>query len=135
MSGRTRRLRELIASGECLYMPSAATPLEGRIAELRGRCSSTRAAISPVPLVWVQRLPLGELKEMDYRGCIDAQLMLGAAVHLVQRAVREMVETGVYTGLSVAEFTALRKEIEDLIGLDAYYRIEAETVEPQSQVR
>jgi hypothetical protein len=25
---------------------------------------------------------------------------------------------------------ALRKEIEDLIGLDAYYRIEAETVEP-----
>jgi hypothetical protein len=30
---------------------------------------------------------------------------------------------------------ALRKEIEDLIGLDAYYRIEAETVEPDSVVR
>jgi hypothetical protein len=28
---------------------------------------------------------------------------------------------------------ALRQEIEDLIGLDAYYRIEAETVEPGSQ--
>jgi len=26
----------------------------------------------------------------------------------------------------------VRKEIEDLIGLDAYYRIEAETVEPGS---
>src|SRR5437763_8794752 len=117
MSGRTRRLRELIASGECLYMPSAATPLEGRIAEAAGTRSSTPEAISPVPLVWVQSrgnrdrrpiLPLGELKEMGCRGCIDAQLMLGAAVHFVQRAVREMVETGVYTGLSVAEFTALQ---------------------------
>jgi 2-methylisocitrate lyase-like PEP mutase family enzyme len=97
-----------------------------------------------VPLVWVQSrgnrdgrpiLSLGELKEMGYRGCIDAQLMLGAAVHFAQRAVREMVETGIYTGLSEAEFTALRKEIEDLIGLDAYYRIEAETVEPASSVR
>jgi len=27
----------------------------------------------------------------------------------------------------------VRKEIEDLIGLDAYYRIEAETVEPASR--
>jgi 2-methylisocitrate lyase-like PEP mutase family enzyme len=80
-------------------------------------------------------LPLDELKEMGYRGCIDAQLMLGAAVHFVKRAVHEMVETGIYTGLSEAEFTALRKEIEDLIGLDAYYRIEAETVEPSSVVR
>jgi hypothetical protein len=49
--------------------------------------------------------------------------------------VREMVETGIYTGLSDGEFTVLRKEIEDLIGLDAYYRIEAETVEPSSAVR
>lgn len=72
---------------------------------------------------------------MGYRGCIDAQLMLGAAVHFAKRAVREMVESGIYTGLSEAEFTGLRKEIEDLIGLDAYYRIEAETVEPDSAVR
>ena len=65
---------------------------------------------------------LGELKEMGYCGCIDAQLMLGAAVHFVKRAIREMVETGTYTGLTDVEFTSLRKEIEDLIGLDAYYR-------------
>jgi hypothetical protein len=77
----------------------------------------------------------GELKEMGYRGCIDAQLMLGAAVHFVERAVHEMVETGSYTGLTDAEFTELRKNIEDLIGLDAYYRIEAETVDPDSAVR
>ena len=32
-----------------------------------------------------------------------------------------------------ADFTAVRKEIEDLIGLDAYYRIEAETVERNSR--
>jgi 2-methylisocitrate lyase-like PEP mutase family enzyme len=107
-----------------------------------------KAAAAPrlasVPLVWVQSrgnrdgrpiLSLGELKEMGYRSCIDAQLMLGAAVHFAQRAVREMVEAGIYTGLSEAEFTALRKEIEDLIGLDAYYRIEAETVEPASSVQ
>ena len=72
---------------------------------------------------------------MGYRGCIDAQLILGAAVHFVERAVREMLETGSYTGLTDSEFIALRKEIEDLIGLDAYYRIEAETVEAESAVR
>ena len=51
----------------------------------------------------------------------------------MKRALGEIMATGVYAGLSDAEFVALRKEIEDLIGLDAYYRIEAETVEPSSQ--
>jgi 2-methylisocitrate lyase-like PEP mutase family enzyme len=91
-----------------------------------------------VPLVWVQSrgnrddrpiLPLGELRAMGYRGCIDAQILLGAAVHGMQRALAEIVATGSFSGLSDGEFTALRKQIEDLIGLDAYYRIEAETVE------
>ena len=41
--------------------------------------------------------------------------------------------TGSYTALDDAAFVALRKEIEDLIGLVAYYRIEAETVEPGIQ--
>jgi hypothetical protein len=89
MTAKTRRLRELLASGEFLYMPSAATPLEGRLAEAIGTPlvytwgSSSRAAArrprprrSTVPLVWVQSrgnrdgrpiLPLGELKEMGYR--------------------------------------------------------------------
>jgi len=97
--------------------------------------------LSAVPLVWVQSrgnrdgrpiLPLGELRAMGYRGCIDAQIMLAVAVHFVKRALGEIVATGSYTGLSEAAFTELRKEIEDLIGLDAYYRIEAETVEPGS---
>ena len=94
-----------------------------------------------VPLVWVQSrgnrdgrpiLPLGDLEQMGYRGCIDAQILLGAAMHAMKRALAELLATGTYTGVSDAEFTALRKEIEDLIGLDAYYRVEAETVEPGS---
>jgi 2-methylisocitrate lyase-like PEP mutase family enzyme len=95
-----------------------------------------------VPLIWVQSrgnrdgrpiLPLGDLAAMGYRGCIDAQILLGAAFHFMQKAMAEIVATGSYTGISDADFTALRKQIEDLIGLDAYYRIEAETVEPDSR--
>ena len=66
---------------------------------------------------------------MGYRGCIDAQILLGAALHGMKQALAELIATGNYTGISDAEFTALRQEIEDLIGL-AYYRVEAETVEP-----
>jgi 2-methylisocitrate lyase-like PEP mutase family enzyme len=97
--------------------------------------------LASVPLVWVQSrgnrdgrpiLPLRDLEAMGYRGCIDAQILLGAALHAMKRALAELIETGNYTGISDAEFTALRKEIEDLIGLDAYYRVEAETVEPES---
>ena len=97
--------------------------------------------LSSVPLVWVQSrgnrdgrpiLPLRDLEAMGYRGCIDAQILLGAALHAMKRALAELIETGNYTAISDAEFTALRKEIEDLIGLDAYYRVEAETVEPGS---
>ena len=81
----------------------------------------------------MQRLPLGELKEMGYRGCIDAQILLGVALAAMKKALGEIVSTGRFTGLDDAEFVTLRKEIEDLIGLDAYYRIEAETVEPDSR--
>jgi hypothetical protein len=48
-------------------------------------------------------------------------------------AMADIVGTGSYTGLDDAAFVALRKEIEDLIGLDAYYRIEAATVERDSK--
>ena len=97
--------------------------------------------LSRVPLIWVQSrgnrdgrpiLPLGELKAMGYRGCIDAQILLGAALHGMKTALREMLQTGSYTAIGEDEFSRLRKEIEDLIGLDAYYRIEAETVEKPS---
>src|SRR6266850_7633341 len=49
--------------------------------------------MASVPLVWVQSrgnrdgrpiLPLGDLKAMGYRGCIDAQILLGVAVDAMQ---------------------------------------------------
>jgi methylisocitrate lyase len=98
--------------------------------------------LATVPLVWVQSrgnrdgrpiLPLGDLKAMGYRGCIDAQIMLAVAMHFMKGALAELVATGSYTALDDAAFVTLRKEIEDLIGLDAYYRIEAATVEPASK--
>ena len=104
--------------------------------------SREEAAAAPrlakVPLLWVQSrgnrdgrpvLPLDELRAMGYRGCIDAQILLGVGFAAMKKALAEIVETGSYTGLDAAEFTALRKEIEDLIGLEEFYRIEAETVE------
>jgi 2-methylisocitrate lyase-like PEP mutase family enzyme len=78
---------------------------------------------------WPPILSLGELEQMGYRGCIDAQILLGVAFHFMKQALAEIAETGSYTGISDTDFTAVRKEIEDLILLDVYYRIEAETVE------
>ncbi|MGC2412073.1 MAG: isocitrate lyase/PEP mutase family protein [Stellaceae bacterium] len=98
--------------------------------------------LAKVPLIWVQSrgnrdgrpiLPLGDLQAMGYRGCIDAQILIGVALDAMKRALAEIMATGSYAGLSTAQFVALRQEIEDLIGLDAYYRIEAETVEPGSK--
>lgn len=98
--------------------------------------------LAKVPLIWVQSrgnrdgrpiLSLGELEQMGYRGCIDAQILLGVAFHFMKQAMAEITDTGSYSGISDADFTAVRKEIEDLIGLDAYYRIEAETVERNSR--
>ena len=60
---------------------------------------------------------------------VDAQLLLGVAVHFMKEALAEMVQTGRYTGIGDNQFTTLRKEIEDIIGLDTCYEVEAETVE------
>jgi 2-methylisocitrate lyase-like PEP mutase family enzyme len=91
-----------------------------------------------LPLVWVQSrgnrdgrpiYSLGELKAMGYRGCIDAQLLLGVAVHFIREALAEMLTNGRYTGIGDNQFTTLRKDVEDMIGLDSYYEVEAATVE------
>ena len=56
-----------------------------------------------LPLVWVQSrgnrdgrpiYSLAELKAMGYRACIDAQLLLGVAVHFMKEALAEMLRTG-----------------------------------------
>jgi len=91
-----------------------------------------------LPLVWVQSrgnrdgrpiYSLPELQRMGYRACIDAQLLLGVGVHFMKEALAEMLRTGSYTGIGDKGFTTLRKEIEDMIGLDDYYEVEAKTVE------
>jgi methylisocitrate lyase len=66
---------------------------------------------------------------MGYVGCIEAQVVLCTAFHFLKLALTELRETGDYTGLSEADFVASRHAVEDMINLDAYYEIEAETVE------
>ncbi len=72
---------------------------------------------------------LADLEAMGYVGCIDAQIMLLASFHAAMAALQEMRTTWVYSGLSHADAVALRQDIEDLIGLEDYYKIEEETVE------
>ena len=100
--------------------------------------AATAPRLAKLPLVWVQSrgnrdgrpiYSLTKLQEMGYRACIDAQLLLGVAVHFMKEALAEMLRTGQYTGIGDNQFTTLRKEIEDIIGLDEYYNVEAETVE------
>jgi methylisocitrate lyase len=91
-----------------------------------------------LPLVWVQSrgnrdgrpiYPLPDLQRMGYRACIDAQLLLGVSVHFMKQALAEMMRTGRYTGIGDNQFTALRQDIEDMIGLGTSYEVEAATVE------
>ena len=93
-----------------------------------------------LPLVWVQSrgnrdgrpiYSLPELQRMGYRACIDAQLLLGVGLHFMKEALAEMLKTGSYTGIGDNRFTTLRKDIEDMIGLDDYYEVEAATVEKE----
>jgi methylisocitrate lyase len=91
-----------------------------------------------LPLVYVQSRgnrdgrPLysnAQLRDMGYRACIDAQIVMLAGFHAARRALEEVRDTGEYTALSNDDCTRLRQEIEDLIGLDRFYAIEEETVE------
>ena len=69
-----------------------------------------------------------ELETMGYKMVNDAI----SAITVVFRSVKELFlrlkETG-RTGMDQAVFVGIRKEIEDTIGLEEYYRIEEETVE------
>lgn len=91
-----------------------------------------------IPMVYVQSRgnrdgrPLysyRQLEDMGYAGCIDAILAIGVQFHFMRKALAEIKKTGDYTGMTPAEFVVARKQVEDLIGLEDYYRIERETVE------
>jgi methylisocitrate lyase len=47
----------------------------------------------------------------------------------MKKALEELKRTGDYTGMSEDEWVTARKQVEDLIGLEDYYRIEQATVE------
>ncbi len=97
-----------------------------------------------LPMVYVQSRgtrdgrPLYSFKqliEMGYAGCIDATLSICLVYHHMREAMMELKRTGDYTGLKEPQFVAARKGVEDIIGLEEYYRIEQETVERSRPAR
>ena len=94
--------------------------------------------LSKIPLVYVlsrgnrdgRPVPTGpQLEDMGYKMVIDAVTYLLASLHFAHKAYQEIKQTGAYTGMSGPECIAARKQVEDLLGLDDYYRIEEATVE------
>ncbi|HEX7221585.1 MAG TPA: isocitrate lyase/PEP mutase family protein [Burkholderiales bacterium] len=93
---------------------------------------------SRIPLVYVisrgnrdgRPVPnTAQLADMGYKAAIDAMTYLLASFHFAKLAYAEVKRTGGYTGLSHAQCVAARQEIETLVGLDAFYEIEEQTVE------
>lgn len=100
--------------------------------------------LAKVPMIYVQSRgnrddrPLysnAQLRDMGYAGCIDAIFGVGIHFHFMKKALEELKRTGDYTGMTQEEWVAARKGVEDLIGLDEYYRIERETVEKSRGAR
>ena len=98
---KTRRLRELVASGEFLYMPSCATPLEGRLAEAAG-----------TPLVYTggyvsgaSRVITEPLLTMDEQVRIAGEVARAVAVPLIADAGAGFGEP-LHTMRTVREFAA-----------------------------
>ena len=76
---------------------------------------------------------IGELEQMGYVACIDAQIMLLTAFEANRHMLKELRETGQFKGMDEAAFRAARKAVEDIIGLEEFYRIEEETVEARQE--
>jgi 2-methylisocitrate lyase-like PEP mutase family enzyme len=70
-----------------------------------------------------------QLADMGYKIGLDAQILLMTAFHFSDIALAELAQKGEYTGITWEDCVARRQEIEDLIGLEAYYEIEEQTVE------
>ena len=91
-----------------------------------------------VPMIYVQsrgnrdKRPLysySQLKDMGYAGCIDAIFAVGIQFHFMRKALQELKRTGDYTDMTEDEWVTARKQVEDIIGLEDYYKIEQATVE------
>src|SRR5437899_12974641 len=82
MTAKTRHLRELIASGDFLYMPSAATPLEGRLAEAIG----TPLVYTGGYVTGASRMITEPLLTMDEQVRVAREVAYAVAVPLVPAA-------------------------------------------------
>jgi len=70
-----------------------------------------------------------EAEEIGYKVLYDAITVTLVAYRAVRDVLTRLKTTG-RTGLDQAEMAPLRKATEDTIGLEEYYRIERDTVEP-----
>ncbi len=91
-----------------------------------------------IPLVYVQSRgnrdgrplkTIAQMTDMGYRVCLDAITPILIDYHFNKLALAELAATGTYTGMTEEECRTARQEIENLIGLEDFYRIEEETVE------
>jgi len=73
---------------------------------------------------------IGELEDMGYKMVNDAISAITVMFKSVKELFVRLKETG-HTGMDQEVFRKVRKEIEDTIGLEDYYRIEEKTVENQ----
>ena len=104
MTAKARGLRELIASGKFLYMPSAATPLEGRLAEAMGTplvytggyaSGASRAITEPLLTMDEQVAIAGAVaRAVGVPLIADAGAGFGEPLHTM-RTVREFITAGV----------------------------------------
>jgi methylisocitrate lyase len=69
-----------------------------------------------------------EFQDIGYKLSTYPTALLCPVTQTLKRVIGNLVSTGV-TGNDPEEMIPWRKEVEDLIGLEEYYRIESETVE------
>lgn len=72
--------------------------------------------------------PVSELEEMGYKMVSYSTTLVCAFVQEITRVLTKLSETG-STGFGQAEMVGRRKAVEDIVGLEDFYRIEAQTVE------
>ncbi|MGI9075520.1 MAG: isocitrate lyase/PEP mutase family protein [Bryobacteraceae bacterium] len=93
-----------------------------------------------VPLIYVNSegnrlgrpiFAIEELETMGYKMANDAISAITVMFNSITELFVRLKGTG-RTGMDPSVFVAVRKEIEDTIGLEEYYRIEEETVESRS---
>lgn len=70
-----------------------------------------------------------DLEAMGYKMDVDATSTIIASYHADRETLRRLRETGL-NGLDPSQSSATRKAIEDTVGLEEYYRVEEQTVEP-----